>query len=505
MSNNDNITTISIKDVLSIVRRRKWLVIFPLILVTIIAFAGSYLLEERFQSSTMVVIDQTKFLSKQLQAMVPGQEDRRFSSQQVRSQLIALHNEIISSAYLSRLIGELKLGDDPDVRKQAAKINVRRPDIPINQLVYYILIEELRENIKVNFSGADIIEITAESDDPAMSMQIATRLAEIFKEERLSRELSGVRGALDFSDEQLAIYKNNLTDAETRKAEFQTEVLRMRLDESVVADTNIRAINADVDNIKLLIEDNRASQLEKRRQLSGYNKSQLQINFGSKYDELTGNIRDESDRLADFMSKYSWFDPKVLNANIKIRSIQRDMEELVADVVNEKFKDAPVAERELLREYFILQTAEAVLRQKQSDFEVSLSTLRARISKQPEYEVQMRNFTNDVNSARVIYEKFRDQLTGSEISQSLMRGEAESKYRIMEPASVPLEPVKPNRIKISLLGLVLGLVIGGAAALLAELLDNSFRKIEDVENSLSLPVLAAIPEISSLKGRVKVG
>ena len=85
-----------------------------------------------------------------------------------------------------------------------------------------------------------------------------------------------------------------------------------------------------------------------------------------------------------------------------------------------------------------------------------------------------------------------------------MRGESESKYRIMEPASVPLEPVKPNHLKISILGAILGMVIGGAAAVLAELLDNSFKRIEDVEEVLRAPVLATIPLISSIKGKVKI-
>ena len=86
-----------------------------------------------------------------------------------------------------------------------------------------------------------------------------------------------------------------------------------------------------------------------------------------------------------------------------------------------------------------------------------------------------------------------------------MRGEAQSKYRIMEPASVPLYPVKPNRMKIGMLGLLLGIVIGGGAALLAELLDNSFKKVEDIEQILNLPVLATIPSIPSIKGKIKTG
>ena len=39
---------------------------------------------------------------------------------------------------------------------------------------------------------------------------------------------------------------------------------------------------------------------------------------------------------------------------------------------------------------------------------------------------------------------------------------------------------------------------------LAELLDNSFRKVEEVEQFLDAAVLATIPGIDSIKGKVKV-
>jgi len=496
-------TTIEIKDVLAIVRRRRWLIILPFVAVALVTLGGSFLLERRYQSSTMVVIDQTQFLSKQLQAIVPGQDDARQSDQQLKNFLIAIQNEIISSGYLSRLIDELRLSDDPGVIRRAQKLNARRPDVAVAALVYRILIEDLRKNIQVDFNGENIIQITAESSDPSLAMKIATKLAEIFKEERLKRELTGVRGALNFSDEQLAIYKKDLDEAEQKKAAFSTEYLRNQLDESVAADTNIRAIMADIDNIKLQIDDNIKQQAEVRTSLASYTRDQLIVKTDTDYDRLKLGIFSETERLVDFMFKYTWSDPKVINANLKISRDLQSMEKLVGDEIGRQFADATPQDRRRLTEFFVLQTRELIFRQKLNSFEVSLSTLRNRIARAPQYEIQLRNLENEVSSARQIHEKFQAQLTGSEISQSLMRGESESKYRIMEPASVPLEPVKPNHLKISILGAILGMVIGGAAAVLAELLDNSFKRIEDVEESLLAPVLATIPLISSIKGKVK--
>lgn len=498
-------TIIDIKDALAIVRRRKWLFILPLLLVTAIAFGGSYLLEQRFQSSTMVVIDQTTYLSKQLQAMIPGQEQVRYSTVQQKSHLIAIHNEIISTGYLSRLIDEMDLAEDPEVVRDAQEMHRKRPDLPVRTLVYHILINELRKNIDVDFNGENIIEITAESSDPTRAMNTATKLAEIFKDERLKRELSGVRGALDFSDEQLAIYKTNLEEAEKKRAEFVAEYLQDRLDESVTAEANIRAIMDDIDNLKVLIQDNIKDQAEVRTRLARYKKSELVLEKGTRYAALRDNMNTEMERLAALMSKYTWSDPKVLDAKLRINNMLKDLEDLIKRLVNDQFQDAPARERDDLAALFMLQSSELIFRERMNDFELALATLRERIARQPQYEVQMRSLENEVNSARDIYEKFRAQLTGSEISQSLMRGEKESKYRIMEPASVPLVPVKPNRVKISVLGAILGLVVGGVAAILAELLDNSFKKVEEVEEYLNLSVLATIPNISSIRGKVKVG
>ena len=57
----------------------------------------------------------------------------------------------------------------------------------------------------------------------------------------------------------------------------------------------------------------------------------------------------------------------------------------------------------------------------------------------------------------------------------------------------------PDKKKIILIGFFLGLALGGCFVFLTELFDNSFKRVEDVEGALGIPVLATIPKIEKLK------
>jgi capsular polysaccharide biosynthesis protein len=76
----------------------------------------------------------------------------------------------------------------------------------------------------------------------------------------------------------------------------------------------------------------------------------------------------------------------------------------------------------------------------------------------------------------------------------VVTGSASSNIRIVEQATAPLDPVKPNKKKNFLLSLILGLFGGIGVAFFLEYLDQSIRTEEDVENYLGLPVLSIIPE-----------
>lgn len=65
--------------------------------------------------------------------------------------------------------------------------------------------------------------------------------------------------------------------------------------------------------------------------------------------------------------------------------------------------------------------------------------------------------------------------------------------RVVDRARLPRAPVKPNKLFYRLGGLVLGLALGLAFAFLLEMLDQTIRTQEHVEQKLNVPFLALIP------------
>src|SRR5439155_294434 len=76
-------------------------------------------------------------------------------------------------------------------------------------------------------------------------------------------------------------------------------------------------------------------------------------------------------------------------------------------------------------------------------------------------------------------------------------------FRVLEPARLPERPAGPNRFRLLLVGLALALGASGAAVVLAEQVDTSFRRVDEIRSTLPLPVLSAIPRITTEQDRVR--
>jgi receptor protein-tyrosine kinase len=74
--------------------------------------------------------------------------------------------------------------------------------------------------------------------------------------------------------------------------------------------------------------------------------------------------------------------------------------------------------------------------------------------------------------------------------------------RVVDPAIVPDAPIKPKKLFNLALGLFGGLVAGVLIAFLVEMLDQSIRTQEDIEEKLKQPFLGVIPHAQIAEGRV---
>ncbi|MDH4222496.1 MAG: Wzz/FepE/Etk N-terminal domain-containing protein [candidate division Zixibacteria bacterium] len=487
-----------LREYWNLVLRRKWVLILPFLTVTLISFAGSFLITPQYKSSTIVLMSRSQLLSRPLENLVPGVSQTRTSSEERQQRLATITNQIISTSFLRRLIYNLNLHQNPGMVSKARKIKPNFPEISQEELVEKILIDDLRKKIRVNFKGENLIEVTVYGEKPKETADMAKNLAQIFIDESLRYELLGVRGALDFSDEQLTIYKNRLDEAENRLREYKEKTLKNNVDQSIISDTNVSIIVSVIDATKLEINELKDGNDFLKNKLSSLKAENLSLPNTARLKDLKDQLLASVDAYISILTKYSWRDAKVLTLSQRSRNIIDQIKEEVKTISGSQKDKLSSEVSSLLEEYTFNEINLSFLSEKLRVLNQVVEGIKDRLARIPYQEQTLRNLEQDVETYRSIYEMFVSQLQGSQISQQVQQADAQNKFRIIEPATVPLKPVKPNRIKITLLGCLLGLIVGGGGVILTEFFDNSFKKVEEVEEYLGLKVLGTVPRIEQL-------
>ncbi|EGT0690300.1 capsular biosynthesis protein [Clostridium perfringens] len=70
--------------------------------------------------------------------------------------------------------------------------------------------------------------------------------------------------------------------------------------------------------------------------------------------------------------------------------------------------------------------------------------------------------------------------------------------QVIQKPQLPEHPVSPNKKRNILIAIVLGVIIGIGLAILLECLDNTFKSREELEKTLDLPIIGAIPDYDNM-------
>ena len=90
---------------------------------------------------------------------------------------------------------------------------------------------------------------------------------------------------------------------------------------------------------------------------------------------------------------------------------------------------------------------------------------------------------------------FENRRVRASVQANLERRQLGEQFRILEPAFRPREPSAPNRLLILGIGVFLAIVMGLGVGVGLEAIDSTLHRARDVQDSLSVPVLASIPAI----------
>ncbi len=495
-----------VRDLFAILLKRKWLIVFPWILVAALAYGGSYLLTPQYEAFSIVSVDPDVRLSGDLQRLL-GMDDRfRTSNTQRASQLQALHNEVTSTNFVRQLDDRLRLSDNPALQLAIDQAFLAQQqqghEISRDVILMTMLQGQMKDAITVSFAGEDQLRFTVGSPSPAKARDISNTIAEIFIQEKMLQELSSLRSSQDFSDVQLRKYEKQVQDLVERKTRLERAFLDVQIDDAVVADANRTDIRSEIDRTANDIEEYQSIEkdaLSHLNSVTGINVARLGLTESERMSESLRDLNRELTNYGRSLVQYSWSDGQMGQLRIRQASLLNEIEVETERLVADQFADQESENRTVLTTLFNARANLDYHYARKAKLEVALNELNERISSLPEYQAQLDQVNRELAAATELRDKFKEQIESSNINQALLQDISTSKYRKVEPAKLPLAPVSPNRIRILAMGILLGLIIGGAAALLAELFDQSFKRVEDVETSLGVPVLGVVPNVPQLR------
>ena len=129
------------------------------------------------------------------------------------------------------------------------------------------------------------------------------------------------------------------------------------------------------------------------------------------------------------------------------------------------------------------------LAQQETDYRKMYADIQTQLKNLPRDEYQLMELQRNKDVADGFYNSLYSQLTKTNISEIAETDE----IAILDRAVRPGKPINPSTKRSVLLGSSLGFLLGIILSVIWELTDKTMRTVEDVERSLRLPVIGAIP------------
>ena len=108
----------------------------------------------------------------------------------------------------------------------------------------------------------------------------------------------------------------------------------------------------------------------------------------------------------------------------------------------------------------------------------------------------MESLTRDYDVTQKKYQTLLDKKLEAQLSQSLEHRQKAERFRVIDPASFPEAPARPNRRLLLAMGAAGSVVLAVLLPLLIYRLDTSFHVADELAG-VAVPVLAVIPLVDT--------
>jgi polysaccharide chain length determinant protein (PEP-CTERM system associated) len=500
-----------LSGLLEIVRRRGALAVLPFLFVLTAAVSLAVFLPSLWTSRAVVLVNRQaipeRFVTSTVQA-------------DIEARLLTLSQDILTPERLTQIARQYGLYRH--ARSTDDLVDRMRKDIRIE------LVDDIKSRGRENRSFIFTVSYTAAN--PTVAASVANTLASLYSEENGRMREQQAASTSEFLEGQLREVRDKLQAQERAITTYKEKNLGELPEQKEV---NLRTLERLQQQLQLAHENNRRA--TERRQMLTNALGEIDTAVAmttpggagisvTPTDTAAARLNLLRQELAMAQTRFSDKYPDVVQLKEQIRVLEQRVEadkqaQAAAQNALPKAVATPPTKRNNGRELrtppenayvqsLMTQLDQSIVEAKTSAEEINningqIGVYTRRLENTPKREQELALLSRDYDTTRDLFKSLLSKRGEADIASELEQRQKGEHFRVIEPARLPERPTGPSRFRLLLVGLALAIGASGAAVVIAEQVDTSFRRIDEVRSTLPLPVLSAIPRITTEHDRLR--
>jgi succinoglycan biosynthesis transport protein ExoP len=310
--------------------------------------------------------------------------------------------------------------------------------------------------------------------DPTEAARWANTLADVYIEQSVSSRVESARKAYEWVQGRLTATQQTMRDAQDRLFKsYQTQDLFVPEGSQSAVTTSITRLNEDqiAAAARRIVLDAALQQIAQMQSRGQSLDTVPQVAADDLYQSISGQVAALNLELTRLLEKYKAGHPDVQKVDAQIAQLKKARDERASQLVRG------------------MRSELAQLERREAETHSAIDAQKAQAATQSRKGAELDALRKEAESAKNLYEVLLQKLNESDIAASIRN----NNVTVVERATVPASPVRPDKKRIAGMAALLGLVLGAALLIGRDFLNNTLKDPEEMERYLHLDLLATVP------------
>jgi len=453
---------------------------------------------KQYVSQTVVLVESEK---------IPKSFIPQLTTEVTRDRLRTVHEEILARPRVERILDELK--PYPEM------IDAPRADI----------VDMVRRRATIGLRGNDAFVVQYSDTNPERAKRLAERLASMFIEETSGARARQVQGANEFIDSQLVESKKELEQVESALREIKQRHMGMLPNQLEANLSTLQRMELERQSVseQVRVAKERRSLLERQLALqSQMNEPEAQLipdlpvaEGPTQGPPGAAALPALKAYLAQLLTRYTAEHPEVVATQKRIARLESELAAAAAAAPPAPEPEAapePPAATATSTDFLVSDMTAQIaavdrdiqkLEDRYDQIRGQIGVYQTRVEKIPEVEQELQSLERDYQLISRYYSELLSRKLEAETAGAVERRWQEEQFKILDPAEVPENASFPDPSVFLLVGTLVGLGAGLAAAFLVEVADPTVKNLRELEALLPYPVLLTLPRMKVSRKRFR--